>query len=251
MNGALTPSDRPLAGRRVVTTRELAGTLDDHLRRLGAEVIHLPLIEVLPPADGGAALSRALTAPDRPFDWVIVTSRHGAAAVGAHPSIPVRTAAVGRSTASVLEQCWGRPVDLVPATQRAVGLLDALARICGDGPRWHILVAQADRADATLVEGLRRLGHEVEAVVAYRTVVLVPEPSQREVALGADAVTFASGSAAEAWARSIGTVTPPVVCAIGPSTARVADRHGLTVTHIAQEHSVEGLVLAVVAALSD
>lgn len=245
-----TASHRALTGRRIVTTRDVAGPLDERLAELGAEVVHLPLIEILPPDDGGATLARALgEQPGGAPDWVVVTSRHGAAALGAHAPIPARTAAVGRTTADALERAWGRPVDLVPTTQHAAGLVEAFASRVDDSSPCRILVAQADRAEPTLVEGLRRLGHEVEVVVAYRTLIRPPDPGRRERALRADAVTFASGSAAEAWSVALGTETPPIVCAIGPSTARAARAHGLMVTHVAEDHSVDGLVRTVLAAL--
>lgn len=242
-------SDGPLAGQRIVTTREHPGLLDEQLMALGAEVVHVPLIEIVPPIDDGTALASALGAAPGP-DWVVVTSRHGAAAVGAYPPTAVRTAAVGARTAAVWERAWGRPVDLVPAVQHASALLAAFESHREARPPCRVLVAQADRAEPTLVDGLIGLGHEVEVVTAYRTLTRRPDSSAAEAVVTADAVTFASGSAAEAWAEAFGTATPPVVCAIGPSTARVAREHGLAVTHVAEQHSVDGLVDAVVAALT-
>ena len=66
----------------------------------------------------------------------------------------------------------------------------------------------------------------------------------------ADAVAFASGSAAQAWHDSIGTETPPIVVAIGPTTEGAARACGIGVTHVAQEHSVKGVVDALIAALT-
>ena len=239
----------PLVGRRVVTTREVPGRLDQRLRELGAEVVHVPLIEIVDPPDGGTALAAALAAIDR-FDWVVVTSRHGAERVGAAVPAGIRTAAVGTATADVLSLLTGRPVDLVPGVQRAAALVQAFAeRSEAAGDRWSILVAQADRAEPTLVEGLRRSGHRVEVVTAYSTRLRTPDPDQLLAALDADAVAFASGSAAEAWARAIGTRTPPAVCVIGPTTAAAARAHGLPVSAEASEHSVEGLARCVVEAV--
>ena len=61
----------PLAGRRVATTRDRPGRLDEILARLGATVVHVPLIEVVdaPGDDLAEALDRLAE-----FDWVIVTS---------------------------------------------------------------------------------------------------------------------------------------------------------------------------------
>ena len=50
----------PLAGRTVVVTRatDQAGSLAGALTDLGAEVIELPVVAIVEPADGGAALCR-------------------------------------------------------------------------------------------------------------------------------------------------------------------------------------------------
>ena len=57
---AANPAARPLAGRTVVVTRERPGELGRLLVDAGADLVHLPLIAVAPPADGGAALDAAL-----------------------------------------------------------------------------------------------------------------------------------------------------------------------------------------------
>jgi uroporphyrinogen-III synthase/uroporphyrinogen III methyltransferase/synthase len=78
----------------------------------------------------------------------------------------------------------------------------------------------------------------------------IPSAEERSAALAADAVAFASGSAAQAWHDAVGTATPPVVVAIGPTTEGAARACGLNVTHVAREQSVEGLVAALTGALS-
>jgi uroporphyrinogen-III synthase len=108
-----------------------------------------------------------------------------------------------------------------------------------------VLVAQADRAEPTLVDRLRARGFAVQAVVAYETRLRRPTAAERASLAGVDAVAFASGSAARAWAAAIGTQTPPHVVAIGPTTARAARDVGLQVTAVAADHSVAGLAAAV------
>jgi uroporphyrinogen-III synthase len=236
-----------LGGRRVVTTRDEPGELDRLLTEAGAEVVHVPLIEIAEPLDGGAELQAVLGALDN-VDWMVVTSHHGAARVGAalarHPH--VRTAAVGTRTAAELERRAARPVAVVPARQTAADLLEAMPR---DGNGQVVVVAQADRADTALAVGLSQLGYRVRPVVAYRTLTRTPSDEERAATLRSDAVAFASGSAAQAWHDAIGTETPPVVVAIGPTTEGAAKACGLNVTHVAREHSVQGLVNAVVEAL--
>ena len=237
---------RPLGGRRVATTRDRPGRLDEVLTRLGAEVVHVPLIEVVDAP--GDELAGALDALDD-VDWVIVTSQHGAArvaeAVAARPRL--RTAAVGTRTAEILTEATGRAVTVVPEQQTAAALVAAMPDP-EPGARC-VLAALADRAEPTLVAGLRGRGYDVRSVVAYVTRLRTPSMSERSLLAAVDAVTFASGSAVRAWFEAIGSWTPPHVVVIGPSTDRVARELGLQVTAVAADHSVEGLAAEVMAVL--
>lgn len=222
----------------MLVTRERPGELATMLADRGATVLHVPLIAVVDPDDGGAALRAALGDLQR-FDWLVVTSAAGservASAAAAAPDVAL--AAVGTATAHVLESAAGRPVDLVPEVQRAEALVGAFAERVS--ARQRILVAQADIAAPTLVDGLQAAGHDVTVVTAYRTVAVEPD---RSLVGDADAVLFASGSAVESWWRALGVETPPIVVAIGPTTAATADRLGLKVTSVAADHSLDGLV---------
>lgn len=237
-----------LTGRTIVTTRARPGELDRLLVAAGATVVHVPLIEIAEPADGGAALAEALDSLAE-AEWLIVTSVHGArraaAAAAAHPH--VRLAAVGTATAAEMERLAGRPIDLVPRRQTGADLLLSMP---AEGRGARIVMARADRADPVLAAGLADRGYDVRDVIAYRTLLREPSEQERERMLAADAVAFASGSAARAWAEAVGAVTPPIVVAIGPTTARVAGECGLTVTHVAGEHDVPGLVATLRMALA-
>ena len=222
----------------MLVTRERPGELAAKLAERGATVIHVPLIAVADVDDGGEALRDALsTLADH--DWLVVTSPAGSERVGAAARLApgVRLATVGTAPARVLEHESGRTVDLVPAIQRADGLVAAFCTAVTSPQR--VLLAQGDLAPSTLADALRRAGHDVTTVVAYRTVPLESDPS---AVSGADAVLFASGSAVESWWRAFGTATPPLVVAIGPTTAAAADRFGLKVSAVAADHSLDGLV---------
>ncbi len=240
-------TDGPLAGMRVVTTRDQPGTVDRLLREAGAEVVHVPLIAIVDADDGGAALRGALGRIDE-FDWIVVTSQHGARRVGeAVRGHPIRLAAVGTQTAAELEVLAGRPVDVIPALQTGAGLLGAMPPHGSGAP---VLLAQADRAGHELADGLRRRGYDVTPVVAYRTLLRRPSAAELQAALAAEAVAFASGSAVQGWVDAIGHRTPRCAIAIGPSTAGLARELGLRITHVAADHSVPGLVAEIVRALT-
>lgn len=228
----------PLAGRRVLVTRAQPGELARLLESRGAVAVHVPLIAIVEPDDDGGALRHELARLDD-YDWLIVTSAPGAervaAAVAAHPDVEL--AAVGTATARALRDGAGRGADIVPQVQTAGELAREFARRVP--PTKRILVAQADRAGSELVDHLRRIGHDVTVVTAYRTIAQAPNL----VAVGdADAVAFASGSAVESWVHALGRTCPAISVAIGPSTAATADRLGLKLSGVAADHSLDGLV---------
>jgi uroporphyrinogen-III synthase len=240
-----------LSGRTVVVTRPDVGTLGTRLADHGAVVDHVPLIAIGPPADGGAAVDAAL-AELTSFDWLVVTSANGAARVGvaaaAHPHI--RLAAVGSATAAALSSRAGRPVDLVPAQANSDGLLAAFP----PGPS-RVLLAQADRAGDRLASALRAAGHDVVAVEAYATIAVPPDDRQLRVLATSDAVVLASGSAVEAWERSLRAASrdfaevAAAVVTIGRRTAAVAESLGLAVATVASSPTDDGIVAAVASAL--
>jgi uroporphyrinogen-III synthase len=235
-----------LAGAQVGITRPEPGELAERLTALGAMVVHVPLIEIGEPADGGLALRGALARLEA-FDWVVVTSAIGARRVGGaarrHPGL--RLAAVGPATAAALEAEAGRPVDLVPVLAQAEGLL-------GEFPAApaRVLLAQADRARPVLADGLATAGHLVESVIAYRTVSRQPTAGEAARLRAVDAVVFASGSAVSGWIEGLGAATPPVVVAIGPVTADAARTRGLTVTDVAPSPDPATIVDLVARALT-
>src|SRR5205085_5402534 len=67
----------PLFGKRIVVTRarEQADALSSRLHALGADVIEIPTIEILPAADYGP-LDRAISGLAS-YDWLIFTSANG------------------------------------------------------------------------------------------------------------------------------------------------------------------------------
>jgi len=237
-----------LDGCTVVVTRERRGELGRQLEERGAQVVHVPLIEVV---DASPADRAALAGAFRDVDWAVVTSPAGAERIvesaSAHPR--VRLAAVGTATAQTLTDAGCR-VDLVPDRQIGAALADAFCR--ANPEPVSVLVAQADRAGGDLAERLAAEGHEVKAVTAYHTVTRQPSAADLQAIGRADAVSFASGSAAQGWAEALGadaaTTLPSIVAVIGPSTAAATWENGLKVTDIAADHSIAGLVEAVVLA---
>jgi uroporphyrinogen-III synthase len=225
-----------LTGRKVVVTRaaEQADDLADLLHAVGAVPVVVPLIEIVAEPFGAARL--AALAPDC-FDWLVVTSPNGAQAyLAAHGAAPGRIAAVGAATGAVLAAAGLHPT-LVPAVQRAAGVVAEFP--AGDG---RVLLVQAVDAEDTLATGLAEKGWQVTVVAPYRSRAVQPTAGQQLRALSADAVLFASGSAARAWVAVFGDASPPIVVAIGPRTAAAVAEAGLKVSLIAADHSLLAMV---------
>ena len=242
---------RPLFGKRVVVTRARAqgSVLVERLRAQGAETVELPTIEIVGPADGGEALRAAAGRLAR-YDWVVFTSVNAverllACVRDARAFGPAAVAAIGPGTAAALA-AHGVVADLQPPSAVAESLVDAFP--AGEG---RLLVPQAAASRPVLAEGLRARGWTVDVVEAYSTVPARPSPDAMAAAAKADAIAFTSSSTVTSWLALAGAgAAPPVVACIGPVTAATAAEHGLAVTVVAAEHTVAGLVDALVTALA-
>ena len=210
---------------RIVVTRseDRAGELGRRLEALGHEVSVCPLIEVEPLGDEPVVLDA--------YDWVVVTSRTGAALLADRVRGPwPRVAAIGPGTAEALRERAVEPA-LVPAVSSQEGLVKEFPQ-----PPGRVLFAGAESARRHLVEALG-----AEFLPLYRTVELAPELP------AGDLVALASASAARAYAR-LGVTIPAV--SIGPETTRAAEAAGVRVVAEAATHDLDGLVAAVEAACS-
>jgi len=133
----------------------------------------------------------------------------------------------------------------VPERFVAESLLEAFP----PGPG-RVLLPRAAVARDALPAGLGERGFTVDVVEAYRTVVARPAPEALTSAATAHAVTFTSSSTVTNYLAVAGDLpVPPVVACIGPITAETARAAGLTVDVVAAEHTIEGLVTALVEAL--
>ncbi len=247
--------DRPLFGKTVVVTRPAhqAPALTERLSALGAGVVEVPAVQLRPPADGGRALTEAAGRLSG-YAWVAFTSANAVEALfrlvpDTRALAGAKVAAVGTATADALRS-YRVVADLVPADHTARGLAAAFPPAPSDptAPR-RALLPQAGGARPELRQGLASLGWEVEVVEAYRTVPAPLSPRLLSQAAQADAICFASPSAVDSYLDQGGPV-PPVVACSGPVTARAAAARGLRVSAEASEHTMDGLVEALVKVLA-
>ncbi|MFA6133543.1 MAG: uroporphyrinogen-III C-methyltransferase [Phycisphaerae bacterium] len=252
---------RPLFGQRVVVTRARAqaSDLSDQLEQLGAEVIELPTIRIERPEDP-LTLTRAVREFGS-FDWVIFASANAVEAVldaltAAELDIralgPCRICAIGPATADCLA-AHGLLADVLPprfAGEAVVELLASLGQLKGR----KVFCPRPDIAPPDLVNALLAGGALVREVVAYRTV-----PDSSNVSEVTDLleeglpfwVTFTSSSTVKNF---LAAVSPNMLAgknvqyaSIGPSTSATLREAGLVPTVEAKDHTIPGLVAAILA----
>ncbi|HXZ91028.1 MAG TPA: uroporphyrinogen-III synthase [Candidatus Dormibacteraeota bacterium] len=250
---------KSLAGVRILITRSEAENqaFSMKLRALGAVTVELPTIAFGAPEDL-SALDRAIKMLSK-YDWVVFTSRNGVRFFGERMAAmgepagrlrEVKVAAIGPATAAALESL-GKTADYLPEEFLSEEIVCGLGDVNGK----RILLPRADIASRILPEQLRKQGASVEEVVAYRTVV--PEDLSLDRLLlvlkrGVDVVTFTSPSTVRnladvAGAYGLGALLRDVeVACIGPVTADAAKALGVHVSVVASNHTVDGLVEAIV-----
>lgn len=252
----------PLRGVRVVVTRPEGQRkrLIRSFRAAGAEVEWLGLLEVGAPEDLGP-LRQAAGEVGR-FSWVAFTSANAVAPLldllpeGLPPTASI--AAVGEATAQALRARRVEP-RLVSERGTGGGLAAEMARVAPLAAVRVLLPLAAD-ARPELAAGLRAVGAEVTAVVAYEKRV-PPEAGRRVAELFPPAeplgwVTFTSPRLAAtfadlvdrhagAWAARRATL---LAASIGPTTSRELRRLGVEPAAEAARPADAELVAAVVRA---
>jgi len=253
--------NRPLAGKRVLVTRtrEQASELAELLASVGAEPVELPSLAIREVADP-AAVAEAVTALRvAAYGWAIFTSANGvqvffdaltAHGLDARAFGRTQVAAIGPGTAAALA-VRGVRADIVPARYVAEGLIEALAGRVLHGQR--VLLPRAKGGRDVLITGLQERGAVVDELVLYEAVVpRAPDAEglRRLRAGDIDIATFASSSSVRNLVAMLGGDVTPLrdvtIAAIGPVTAQAVREAGLEPAVVAEEHSIVGLLRALV-----
>lgn len=253
-------NNKPLHGKKILITRarEQSAEFSKQLKRLGAEVIELPTIEIVPPSSW-KGVDRAI-AQLRSYHWVIFTSANGVnfffqrireREKTREVLAGLKICAIGPATAEQLTKRGAR-IDYIPKEFVAESILRGFKRM-GIGGK-QILLARAKKARDVLPEGLRRMGARVDVVEAYRTIKprggamrLKRLLKKKEV----DVITFTSSSTVNHFIdllkkEDVKNLLKGVALAcIGPITARTLKEAGLTVHIQPREYTIPGLTQAI------
>ena len=255
---------RPLHGVSVLVprTRHQAGELSERLRGLGAEPVEAPTIAIEPASDPEQLRAAVAALADGAYDWVVFTSTNAVDATWEHVQglgldarlfAGVGIAAVGAGTAASLADL-GLRADVVPDRQTATALGQALLAATPEGTA-RALLPRADIGGPAVATALTEAGWAVDDIEAYRTVAVDSLPSavlERLSAGEVDVIAFSSSSTARNFVALFGGPPPATtrVASIGPSTSATCAEHGVTVDAEADPHDIDGLVDAVMRAVS-
>jgi hydroxymethylbilane synthase len=251
--GAAGVPGKQLEGMKVIVTGTdtLIERLTGEVERRGGEPVPVEAIRIAPPEDPQPLADAVEALRGGRFDWVVLTSRQGVAAMAdALRKMPgdTKTAVIGEATGAALREIDVDPA-VVAATPTGEGLVAALAGMTSVGDR--VLLPVSSRARDVVDQGLAALGADVTRVDAYATEI-VSEPSPEVVPLvergEIGAVLLASPSAVRGFLAQYGALLPALSAAafvaIGPVTAAAMRTSGLPVHAMADPPGAAGMVEA-------
>ena len=256
----------PLSGRRIAVTRvrEQSSELAGKLAALGAEVVELPLIRISKYVDKQLLADVLLELGG--YDWIVFTSANGVRyffeeflrvfddirSLGL-----LRFACIGEATAAAIRE-FHLKVECQPAIATAEALADALIGTGSlDSARLIVITGNLNRE--TLVTKLEAARAIVDQLQVYQTEKndLTSDPAAADFrARGADAILFASSSAAQSFVdqaaalKLAANAKRPLAGSIGPQTSETMKATGIPIDFTAKQPSLDSLVEALVKKLS-
>lgn len=254
----------PLFGKRIVVTRtrEQAGELSSRLRDLGADVIELPTIKIAHPTNK-LEFAESIVA-SHTYDWLVFSSPNGVkrffeAFFSVYSDIRciggARIAAIGEATAAELKK-HGIAVDVMPEKAVAEELVKAFKKRNKEEDtnidNQTFLWVHGEQARDIISKGLTELGAIVDHCLAYSTVPETGDPTGAIAQWDTQPphiITFTSSSTAENFfALNLPWPKGCKAASIGPITTATLNQLGQKPTIKAEEHSIPGLVDAIVRA---
>jgi uroporphyrinogen III methyltransferase/synthase len=249
--------EKPLESKTILITRARtqAGMLSMRLEELGATVVEIPTIEIVPrdsPELDGAIRNL------RDYDWIFFTSVNGVDIflrrvdeLGSLSDVSSRICAIGPATRRQVEE-YGLSVDLQPSLYQAEGILQDFAAYFEEKiANLRILLPRASQAREVLPNELRRMGAQVDVIPVYDTVV--PSESAHLLSrilsqISPDLVTFTSSSTVRNFASLAGdqiNLSSIRGAAIGAITAETAARYQVPIVLQSPEATIPSFVEAI------
>jgi uroporphyrinogen III methyltransferase/synthase len=249
----------PLFGQRVVVTRTRtqSGTLTRGLAQLGADVLEIPTIRIVPTALGEAERMK-LAAMSGHFDWVIFTSPNAVELFFAEyfkqssdlrDLGPLKIAAIGPATTQKLSDLHLR-ADLQPDIYTAEKLAECFSGNAVASKRFCL--PHGRLADPLLANHLREQGGVAEEWTLYDTEPEREDPTgarARYLREGAHWITFTSSSTAENWHALRLQPAPgapePKAISMGPVTSATLRKLGCEIAAETQASTIDSLIATI------
>ena len=249
---------RTLFGKRVLVTRSRsqASRLCTLLEQAGANPVELPTIQIGPLEDFSEMDVTLKNLAE--YQWVIFASANAVGSVferlelqgkDARALAETTVGAIGPATAQALSR-RGINADFMPSRPVSEAVLKELS-----GRDWQgisVLLPSADIGRDELEKGLTEMGAKVNRLAAYRNVPVegVSGLAKKAFLDGVDIVTFTSSSTVRNLVEMLDgdrtALEASFIACIGPVTSATARELGLRVDLEATEHTVEGLVDALI-----
>lgn len=253
---------RPLFGRRIVVTRtrEQASQLSSQLYNLGADVLEIPTIRIVPPGEERRQDFVDALLELNSYDWLVFTSPNGVTAFfdlffRRFPDLRdlggAKIAAIGPATAAKLNELHLQ-VDLMPEEAVSSKIAKAFENF-ETLENLRICLLRAEVANPDLPKALEDLGAIVDDIAIYKTVAENGDPAGAAAKLlagGADWITFTSASTVEHFharfdlPKLCGRFPNMRLLSIGPETSKAIRSLGIQPAREAKEHTIEGMVQA-------
>lgn len=254
----------PLAGQSILVTRAAtqAHPFSQALRQAGATVWEMPTLEIGPPSSWDA-LDLALENLDG-FDWLILTSSNGVEAVWSRLKrlglnlaqfTHLKIAVVGQKTAESL-QSHGHAPDFIPPQFIADALVEYFPESMAG---LNVLFPRVETGGRDiLVQAMTNAGAKMVEVAAYESRCpnqIAPDITQLLQAKTLTLITFTSGKTVQHFCQLIGGVDIAKnllegvkIASIGPQTSQACGKYLKPVEIEASEHTLEGLLRAIILA---
>jgi uroporphyrinogen III methyltransferase/synthase len=250
---------KPLYGKTILITRaeEQGEELSVLLRDLGANVVNLPMIKIVPPSDYApmdSAIERLRT-----YNWLIFTSVNGVKFFFARLKEKkkdlrelngIKIMAIGPRTREEVEK-YNLSVDAMPEKFIAESVVSLFGR---DVKGQKILLPRAKVARDIIPEELKKKGAEVDVVSAYETIL--PELKREKIfelfnERNIDVLVFTSSSTVKNFVHLAGqenlkTLLDGVkIACIGPVTEETAKGFGIKTDILPEEYTMPGITQAI------
>jgi uroporphyrinogen-III synthase len=235
----------PLKNTTILITRAESQSEDfsKKLQRLGANTISIPLIKTAP-----INKTELSSSYNNTFDWLIFTSVN--AAIYFFETIDSKTvqskiAVVGEKTAQYIQHL-GLMVNFQPSEYTGKHLANEIPINTNE----KIFIPRSIVAKNDLVEILENRNCKVTSLSIYDNTPIAYSIEELTNLLNCkiDYITFTSGSTVKAFANLNYPLNHTKAICIGPETAKIAQQLNITIAEMANPHTIEGMIDAILLA---